>query len=80
MAAVSDNKYDVHDWIKSIIHSCQTPQQMISCIKLIRNFNTMYKDQELYESLRWYETHNWHTLQERQLADQQFKEKQLLKG
>ena len=76
MAAKSNNKYDVFDWIKKIIDSCETSKQLVRCIPLMKCFNTMYKDSGLYDELRWYETCRWNRLGEKEKGS----EKQLLKG
>jgi hypothetical protein len=52
MAAKSKNKYDVFNWIKDeVIPSCETIQQIITCEKLIDNFDRMYIDNELTKEL-----------------------------
>lgn len=52
MAAKSKNKYDVYNWIKDqVIPSCTNIQQTITCEKLIRNFENIYNDRELYREL-----------------------------
>ena len=52
MAAKSKNKYDVFNWIKDqVIPSCETIQQIITCEKLIDNFDRMYNDNELTKEL-----------------------------
>lgn len=44
MAAKSDNKYDVYDWIKQVIDSCQTYFHYGRVHKLIDNFFDMYRE------------------------------------
>lgn len=44
MAALSNNKYDVYNWIKSIFESCQTTQQWYSAGNLKRLFYKQYSD------------------------------------
>lgn len=38
----SKNYYDVLKWIEKCINSCKTYQQLVSCTKLIKNFNRIY--------------------------------------
>ena len=54
MAAKSDNKYDVYNWIETVIHSSTTYFHFKSAHRLISNFHDMYKDLDLSSSLRWY--------------------------
>ena len=54
MAAISDNKYDVYDWIKKVIDSCKSHQQVDTVNRLITNFRDIYDDYELTGSLRNY--------------------------
>ena len=44
---VSNNKYDISQWILRIIKSCKTFKQLKGCDKLSRNFYKMYKDADL---------------------------------
>jgi hypothetical protein len=57
MAAISDNKYDVHNWIEKVIDSCTTYFHFKSVDALITNFDTVYDDWELTGKLRVYLTH-----------------------
>jgi hypothetical protein len=52
MAAKSDNKYDVFNWIIKVYDSCENVSQIITTEKLIRNFRKMYDDYILYEKLQ----------------------------
>lgn len=51
MAAVSDNKYDVFNWIKKVYDSCQTIPQLLTVYKLVQNFRKTYDDYKLYSEL-----------------------------
>ena len=51
MAALSDNKYDVFNWIKKVYDSCETTSQLLTVYKLVRNFRNMYNDYKLYSEL-----------------------------
>ena len=54
MAAKSDNKYDIHDWIIKIMESCETFRHYARCIVLKRRFKIMFpNDQELHDILDW---------------------------
>jgi hypothetical protein len=54
MAGVSYNKYDVYNWIKKVIDSCKSHQQIDTVNRLITNFRNIYHDYELTGSLRNY--------------------------
>jgi uncharacterized protein (DUF608 family) len=54
MAAISDNKYDVYNWIKKVIDSCKSHQQIDTVNRLITNFRNIYDDYDLTGSLRNY--------------------------
>jgi len=51
MAAVSDNKYDVYNWIIDIAKSCQSVQHMIVVNKLVSQFLKQHDDWDLYHQL-----------------------------
>jgi len=51
MAAISDNKYDVYNWIIKVINSCKTQHQYNSTEILILNFRKMYEDHQLASPL-----------------------------
>jgi hypothetical protein len=52
MAAVSDNKYDVYNWIIQVIDSCETNQHYYKALRLIDNFHNMYEDWDMLGKLR----------------------------
>lgn len=52
MAANSDNKYDVFNWIIKVYDSCETISQILTTERLIRNFRKMYDDYILYDKLQ----------------------------
>jgi hypothetical protein len=54
MAAISDNKYDVYNWIEKVIDSCTTYFHYNSAHRLVTNFYDVYGDIKLSSSLRWY--------------------------
>lgn len=51
MAAQSDNKYDVYNWIIKVYNSCESVSQLLTVYKLVRNFRNMYDDYKLYSEL-----------------------------
>jgi hypothetical protein len=51
MAALSDNKYDVYNWIIKVYDSCESVSQLLTVYKLVRNFRNMYDDYKLYSEL-----------------------------
>lgn len=57
MAARSNNKYDVYNWIKKVIDSCVTYQQLVVADRLIRLHFSMSGDEYLRNSLNAY--HDW---------------------
>jgi uncharacterized protein (DUF608 family) len=52
MAALTDNKYDVYNWIIKVIDSCKSHQQIDTVNRLITNFRNVYDDYDLTGSLR----------------------------
>ena len=54
MAAISDNKYDVYNWIMKVIDSSKTYYHWCVVQNLISNFRDMYKDWEMSGKLREY--------------------------
>jgi hypothetical protein len=57
MAGISDNKYDVYNWIEKVIDSCTTYFHYIGAHKLVTNFYNVYGDIKLSNNLRWYLSH-----------------------
>jgi len=51
MAALSDKKYDVYNWIIKVYDSCESVSQLLTVYKLVRNFRNMYDDYKLYSEL-----------------------------
>ena len=51
MAAASDNKYDVYNWILQVAKSCTTIQQKVCVNKLVQKFLHKYDDFEMYQCL-----------------------------
>ena len=47
MAALTDNKYDVFNWIKKVIDSCTSYHHFRTTDNLIENFHKVYKDWQL---------------------------------
>jgi uncharacterized protein (DUF608 family) len=52
MAIISNNKYDVYNWIIKVIDSCKSHQQIDTVNRLITNFRNVYDDYKLTGSLR----------------------------
>jgi hypothetical protein len=48
MAALSDNKYDVYNWIIEVAKSCTTLKQSIQVNRLTQLFLTRYEDFDMY--------------------------------
>jgi hypothetical protein len=65
MAALSNNKYEVYDWIKKVIDSCETSIQHVKTTKLILSFNELYDDWFLKQSLYDYQEIKWRKLVEK---------------
>lgn len=57
MAAQSNKKLDVYNWIIKIINSCKNHNQINSVNRLITNFRDKYEDWELTKSLRNFAHH-----------------------
>lgn len=54
MAAISDNKYDVFNWIIKVYDSCETLTHIRKVERLIENFYKMYDDYTMYVELGEY--------------------------
>lgn len=74
MAAISDNKYDVYNWIIKVYDSVEDNSQLMTAENLARNFRKKYEDYELNSALQDYWIQTYNTLKDRR------KNKQLLKG
>lgn len=55
MAARSNNKYDISNWIKKVIDSCENMDQLNTSYKLMRRAVSMIGDSEIQEELRDYQ-------------------------
>jgi hypothetical protein len=77
MAAQSDNKYDVFNWIIKVYDSCESVSQIITTERLIRNFRKVYDDYILYGKLQ---DHYWEVSERLQQKVDKKTRKQLLKG
>jgi hypothetical protein len=77
MAATSDNKYDVFNWIIKVYDSCENISQIITTENLIRNFRKMHNDYILYEELQ---DHYFEVSERLQQKADKKTSKQLLKG
>jgi hypothetical protein len=75
MAALSDNKYDVFNWIHSVINSIEERKHYPTCRRLIRLFYSQHQDWDLKDIL---DSHLMYKLQE--LGSTKKEAKQLLKG
>jgi hypothetical protein len=73
MAARSNSKEDVYEWIWQVITSCENNEQHAVTANLIRLFTTQYQDAELTIMLRNHRTNKWDELYNRS-------KKQVLKG
>jgi hypothetical protein len=51
MAAASDNKCDVYEWILQVAKSCTTISHKICVNKLVQKFLDKYDDFEMYQCL-----------------------------
>ena len=56
MAALTDNKYDVYNWIIKVIDSCKNHHHFKATSKLVSNFHDKYDDWQLTGKLRGYES------------------------
>lgn len=61
MAAPSDNKYDVFNWIDSVIDSIEEIKHYPACRRLIRLFHSQHQDRDLKDIL---DSHLMYRLQE----------------
>lgn len=77
MAAQSDNKYDVFNWIIKVYDSCESVSQILTTERLIRNFTKTYDDYTLYSKLQ---DHYWEVSERLQQKVDKKTRKKLLKG
>jgi hypothetical protein len=75
MAAQSDNKYDIYNWISSVIDSINNINQYPACKNLIKSFYTQHQDWDLREKLGDQCMHKF-----RELGSTKKESKRLLKG
>jgi hypothetical protein len=60
MAALTDNKYDVYNWIEKVIDSCKNYHHFRAVDNLITNFDRVYDDWELTGKLLVYSSHKYY--------------------
>jgi hypothetical protein len=48
------NKYDTYMWVCKNIDSCINRKQLITCRRLLQNFNELYNDSNLYLHIEGY--------------------------
>jgi hypothetical protein len=65
MAAISDNKYEVYEWVKKVIDSCETSIHLTRANRLINSFTELHDDWFLRQSLRDYKDTKWRKLVEK---------------
>jgi hypothetical protein len=65
MAAISDNKYEIYEWVKKVMDSCETPIQLTKAQRLIKFFTRIYNDQFLRQSLYDYKDIKWRNIIEK---------------
>lgn len=46
-------------WVRSVITSCETSDQLTNCENLVSNFDNMYKDKTLKKILLRHMTDRW---------------------
>ena len=51
MAAITDNKYDMFNWIAKVIDSCETLDHINSAERLVERFRVQTLDHSLYFKL-----------------------------
>jgi hypothetical protein len=51
MAAASNNKYDILNWIKKVIDSCENMDQLNTSYRLMRRAVNMVDDSKIEEEL-----------------------------
>ena len=54
MAALTDNKFDVYNWVIKVIDSCNNYHHFRAVDNLISNFHDMYDDWHLTGNLKTY--------------------------
>lgn len=53
------NKFSTYMWVRSVITSCDTADQLTNCENLVLNFDNMYKDKALKKILVRHLTDRW---------------------
>jgi hypothetical protein len=53
------NKFSTYMWVRNVITSCETSDQLDNCENLILNFDNMYKDKSLRKVLIRHITDRW---------------------
>jgi len=61
MAAETNNKYDVYNWITKVVDSCKNYYQFRAADNLISNFHDRYDDWQLTGKLRGYSSDRYYT-------------------
>lgn len=51
MAVISDNKYDIFNWVVRVYDSCENLSQLLVAKRLERKFNDRFNDDNLRNSL-----------------------------
>ena len=59
MAARSNNKEDVYEWLWQVITSCENNEQHATTANLIRRFTAQYQDTELTTMLINHRISKW---------------------
>jgi len=53
------NKFSTYMWVRKVITSCETSQQLTNCENLVLNFDKIYKDKDLKKVLMRHMTDRW---------------------
>lgn len=79
MAATSNNKYDIVNWIKKVIDSCENMDQMNTAYKLMGRASLIINDSAVYSELWDYQGNAENKLFD-EMIENLSKEVELLKG
>ena len=60
MASLTDNKYDVYNWITKVIDSCKDYHHFRAADNLISNFHYKFDDWQLTGELRCYSSDKYY--------------------
>jgi len=62
---MGQNKYDIFEWVKRVINSCETSTHLVKTNRLIMSFYDLHRDFFLKQCLNHYKDIKWRELTEK---------------